>query len=100
MVKSLMLKFSQWYSDELTKLFMEDDNEPADLSTPRMKCVSGQWLVQLYILYLEDNPQIVVHDVRHAGIYDALRLLDEDDLPDYTTADKSLTLSIRHIHDS
>ena len=50
---------------------MEDDDDPVELSTPRMKCVSGQWLVQLYE-YLEDNP----------GIYDALGLLDENDLPD------------------
>ena len=88
-VKSfLRSKFSQWYSDELTELFMEDDDEPVDLSTPRMKCVSGQWLVQLYE-YLEDNPQIIVHGFRHAGIYNALGLLDEDDLPDYTTTDES-----------
>ena len=39
--------------------------------------------------YLEDNPQIIVHDFQHAGIYNALGLLDEDDLPDYTTTDKS-----------
>ena len=69
-------------------MFLEDDDEPVDLSTSWMKCVSGQWLVQLY-KYLEDNPQIVVHGFRHAGIYDALGLLDEDDLPDYTTIDES-----------
>ena len=44
--------------------------------------------MQLYE-YLEDNPQIIVHGFRHAGIYDALGLLDEDDLPDYTTTDES-----------
>ena len=55
-VKSfLRSKFSQWYSDKLTKLFMEDNDDPVDLSTLWMKCVSGQWLVQLYE-YLEDNP--------------------------------------------
>ena len=43
-VKSfLRSKFSQWYSDELTKLFMKNDDEPVDLSMPQMKCVSGQW---------------------------------------------------------
>ena len=52
---------------------------------PQMKCVSGQWLVQLH-KYLEDNPQIIVHSFRHAG---ALGLLDEDDLPDHTTTDES-----------
>lgn len=51
---------------------------------PGMKCVSGQWLVQLYE-YLVDISQIIGHGFRHAGIYNALGLLDEDDLPDYTT---------------
>ena len=88
-VKSfLRSKFSQWYSDELTELFMEDDDKPVDLSMTRMKCMSGQWLVQLYE-YLEDNPQIIVHGFKHSGIYDALGLLDEDDLPDYATTDES-----------
>ena len=50
--------------------------------------MSGQWLEQLYE-YLEDNPQIMVHGFRHAGIYDTPGLLDEDDLPDYTTTDES-----------
>jgi len=78
-VKSfLRSKFSEWYSDELAELFLEDDNEPVDLSTARMKCVSGKWIIQLYE-HLEDSPQIVVHGFRHAGIYDALRLIDEDD---------------------
>ena len=71
-------KFSLWYSDELTKLLLEDDDDPVDLSTPWMKCVSGQWLEQLYE-YLEDNPHI------YAGIFNALGLLDENDLPDYAT---------------
>ena len=65
---------------------MEDNDEPVELSTPQMKCVSSQWFVQLYE-YLEDNPQIIVHVFRHA--YDSLGLLDEDDLSDYTTTDKS-----------
>jgi len=39
---------------------------------------------------LEDNPQIVVHGFRNAEIYDALRLIDEDDdLPEYLTSDDS-----------
>ena len=44
-IKSFLCsKFSQWYSDELTELFMIDDDEPVDLSTPQTKCVSGQRL--------------------------------------------------------
>ena len=83
----MRLKFSQWYSDELTKLFVKDSDQPVDLFMPQMKHVNGQWLVQLYE-HLEDNRQIIVHNFRHTGIYDALGLLDEDDLPDYTTTDK------------
>ena len=63
----IFLAFKIFSSDELTKLFMEDDDDPVDLFMPRMKCVSGQWLVQLYE-YLEDNPHITVHGFRHAGI--------------------------------
>ena len=36
--------------------------------------------VQLH-KYLEDNPQIIAHGFQHGGIYNALGLLDEDDLP-------------------
>jgi len=43
MVKSfLRSKFSEWYSDELTELFLEDDDEPVDLS---IASVSGKWMV-------------------------------------------------------
>jgi len=70
-------------------LFLGDDNELVDLSTARMKCVSGKWIVQLYE-HLKDNPHIVVYGFRHAGIYDALRLIDkDDDLPEYPTKDDS-----------
>ena len=31
----------------------------------------------------------MVHGFRHAGVYNALGLLDEDDLPDYATTDES-----------
>ena len=54
---------------------MEDNYDPVDLSMPRMKCVSGQWIVNLYE-YLEDNLHTIVHGFRHSGIYDALGLLD------------------------
>ena len=71
----------------MTELFLDDNDEPVDLSTARMKCVSGNWLVQLYE-HLEANPQIVVHGFRHAGIFSALSLIDEDDdLPEYPTSD-------------
>ena len=37
---------------------------------------------------LKDNPQIIVHGFCHAEIYDALKLINEDDdLPEYPTSD-------------
>ena len=55
-----------------------------------MKSVGGKWIVQLYE-HLTDSPHIVLHGFRHAGVYSALRLLDDDDngIPDYTTTDDS-----------
>lgn len=88
----LRSKFTEWYSDELVELF--DDNEDSedttiDLSTATMKSVGGKWMVQLYD-HLTDNPHIIVHGFRHAGVYIALGLLDDDDdIPDYTTTDDS-----------
>ena len=49
-----------------------------------MKCLGIRWIEQA-VEYLADNPHIVVSGFRHAGIYAALGLLDNDDdeLPDY-----------------
>ena len=33
---------------------------------------------------MADKPQIIVNGFRHAGVYSALGLLDEDELPDYS----------------
>ena len=91
-VKSfLRSKFSEWYSDELAELF-DDDNDDltVDLSTSRMKSVGAKWIVQLYE-YLADKPHIIVNGFKHAGIYSALGLLDDDDIPDYLTTDDSDT---------
>ena len=87
MVKSFLR--SKWYSDKLIELFLGVDDKPVDLSTARMKNVSGKWLVELYE-HLEDNPQIAVHGFCHAGIYNALSQINEDgELPEYTTSDNS-----------
>lgn len=68
-------------------MFLEDDDKPVDLSAARMKSVSGKWLVELYE-HLEDLPQMVVYGFRHAGIYNSLSLIDEnDDLFEYPTSD-------------
>ena len=52
--------------------------------------MSDKWIVQLYE-HLEDNPLIVVvNGFRHVGIYDALRLIGEDDdLQECPTGDDS-----------
>ena len=81
-VKSfLRSKFSEWYSDELAELFDDDDDDlTVDLSTSRMKSVGAKWIVQLYE-YLADKPHIIVNGFKHAGIYSALGLLDDDNIP-------------------
>ena len=53
-----------------------------------MKCVGGQWIVQVFE-HLQDNPQIIVHGFRHTGIFDALGILDEDELPSYNSEEDS-----------
>ena len=81
-------KFSEWYSSELMELFANDEETPVDLSTARMKFVGGQWIVQVFE-HLQDNPQIIVHGFRHADIFDALGILDEDELPRYSSEEDS-----------
>ena len=39
--------------------------------------------------YLENNLQIIVHGFRHAGIFNALGILDDDDLPEYASDEDS-----------
>ena len=39
--------------------------------------------------YLQDNTQIIVHGFRHAGVFDALGILDDDELPDYMNDEDS-----------
>ena len=51
-----------------------------------MTCVGGQWIVQMFE-HLQDNPQVIVHGFRHAGIFDALSILDEDELPTCSNED-------------
>ena len=81
-------KFSEWYSSELMEIFTNDEETTVDLSTARMKCVGSQWIVQVFE-HLQDNPQIIVHGFRHAGIFDALGILDEDELPRYSSEEDS-----------
>ena len=70
------------------ELFANDEETPVDLSSARMKSVGGQWIVQVFE-HLQDNPQIIVHGFRHAGIFDALGILDEDELPKYSSEEDS-----------
>ena len=76
-------KFSEWYSEQVIGLYCNGEDDSVDLSSARMKCLGARWIEQA-MEYLADNPHIVVSSFRHAGIYAALGLLDEDDddLPD------------------
>ena len=80
-VKSFICnKFSEWYTEQVT---YDDDDDPVDLSTARMKCLGAQWMVTLYE-HLINNPHAIVNGFRHAGFFTALGLLDDDTgLPDY-----------------
>ena len=60
-VKSFIrTKFSEWYAEQVTELFYNDDDNPVDLSTARMKCLGAQWMVALYE-HLTDNPHVIVN---------------------------------------
>ena len=88
-------KFSEWYAEQVTELFYNDDDDPVDLSTARMKCLGAQWMVALFE-HLTNNPHIIVNGFQHAGIFTALGLLDDDtELPDYgeMSADSDYELS-------
>ena len=87
-------KFSEWYAEQAMELFYNDDDDPVDLSTVRMKCVGAQWMVALYE-YLTNNPHVIVHGFRHAGMFAALGLLDDTELSDYVemSADSDYELS-------
>ena len=83
-LKSFMRnKFSEWYSEQVTELYCNGEDDPVDLSSARMKCLGARWIEQA-MEYLADNPNIIVSGSRHAGIYATLGLLDkdDDDLPD------------------
>ena len=86
-VKSyLRSEFSKWYSDQLAEKLSKDCEECVDLSTARMKSVGARWLVNLYE-HLENSPDIIVNDFRHAGIHQALNLLthiDDSSLVNYS----------------
>jgi len=47
-----------------------------------MKYVVGAWIVQVFE-HLQANPHIIVHGFRHAGVFDALGIIDDDELPEY-----------------
>ena len=63
----LRSEFQSWYAEELNQQTHFDNFEPVDISTPRMKCVGGQWLVRFFE-YLQCNPSIVNNGFQAAGI--------------------------------
>ena len=48
-------RFSEWYTEQGTEQFYNDDYEPLDLSSARMKCLGDQWMLQVYE-HLADKP--------------------------------------------
>ena len=38
---------------------------------------------------MQDNSQIIVHGFRHAGVFNALGILDDDESPDYMNDEDS-----------
>ncbi len=63
----LRSEFQSWYASEISKQNGADDLQPVDLSTARMKCVGGQWLVRLFE-HLQSNPSIINDGFQAAGI--------------------------------
>ena len=70
----LRSEFQQWYSNEITQqlnsMTCEDEIEPVDLSSAKMKCIRAQWLVRLFE-YLSDSPSIIVNGFLAAQSIDA-----------------------------
>jgi len=73
-------RFSEWYAEQVTEQFYNDDYEPVDLSAARMKCLGAQWMLQVYE-HLANKPQIIVNGFRHAGVYSALGLQKQGSPP-------------------
>ena len=59
----------------------EDEIEPVDLSSAKMKCIGAQWLVRLFE-YLSDSPSIIVNGFLAANIAQSIDagkpILEED----------------------
>ena len=68
----LQSQFQNWYAEEVGRQLTESDEaEPIDLSTPRMKCVGGQWLVKLFN-YLSENPSVINNGFQAAHILQSI----------------------------
>ncbi len=64
----LRSEFQQWYAEQLATQQHEDDEfEPVDLSSSRMKCVGAQWLVRLFE-HLSGSPNIINNGFIASGI--------------------------------
>ena len=73
----LTTEFQQWYSNEITQqlnsMTCEDEIEPVDLSSAKMKCIGAQWLVRLFE-YLSDSPSIIVNGFLAANIAQSINV--------------------------
>lgn len=67
----LRSQFETWYTNELSQQISDSTSkgevEIVDLSTPRIKCIGGQWLVKLFD-HLSNNPHIVINGFQAAHI--------------------------------
>ena len=82
----LRSEFQSWYSHEENHQNTDSgDLEPVDISTARLKCVGGQWLVRLFE-YLQLNPTIINNGFQAVGIPQSIDagnpILDESSEPE------------------
>ena len=71
---SMRKKFSEWYSQQVTELYVNGDDEPVDLSSSQMKCLGAQWMTEV-VEHLADNPHIIINGFRYAGIWVCLMMM-------------------------
>ena len=53
-------KFSEWYAEQVTELFYNEDDDPVNLPTARMKCLGARWMVAL-LEHLTNNPHVIIN---------------------------------------
>ena len=70
----------------------EDEIEPVDLSSAKMKCIGAQWLVRLFE-YLSDSPSTIVNGFLAAQSIDAGKPILEEKSVLTSSSDDEVTES-------